>query len=214
MPTLIDPVATAGLVTREVRDSSRDGVPTKVAVARRTYTTERADLWEAVTSPDRIPRWFLPVSGDLSVGGHYQLEGNAGGTVERCAAPEEFAVTWEFGDTVSWLTVHLTAADDGGTTLQLEHESPVDPDFWAQYGPGAVGVGWDLALVGLGLYLATGEPNDPARSAAWMGSPEGVEFVTRSSRGWADASIATGTDAGEARAAEERTTAFYTGVEG
>ena len=46
-----------------------------------------------------------------------------------------------------------------------------------------------------------------------MGSSEGVKFVTRSSRGWADASIATGTDTTEARAAEQRTTAFYTGTD-
>jgi hypothetical protein len=84
----------------------------------------------------------------------------------------------------------------------------------ADSGPGAVGVGWDLALMGLRLHLATGVANDPAESAAWMCSPEGVEFVTRSSRGWADASIATGTDATEARSAEERTTAFYTGMGG
>jgi hypothetical protein len=41
-----------------------------------------------------------------------------------------------------------------------------------------------------------------------------VEFVTRSSRGWADASIANGTDPAEARAAGERTTGFYTGAGG
>src|SRR3546814_5783198 len=59
---IIDPVATAGLVAREVRTGSRDGVPTKIAVATRTYPTDQADLWDAVTNPDRIPRWFLPVS--------------------------------------------------------------------------------------------------------------------------------------------------------
>src|SRR3546814_4343737 len=62
---IIDPVATAGLVAREVRTGSRDGVPTKIAVATRTYPTDQADLWDAVTNPDRIPRWFLPVSGEL-----------------------------------------------------------------------------------------------------------------------------------------------------
>jgi hypothetical protein len=41
-------------------------------------------------------------------------------------------------------------------------------------------------------------------------SPEGVEFVTHSSCCWADASIAAGTAAAEARAADERSTAFYT----
>jgi uncharacterized protein YndB with AHSA1/START domain len=209
MPPVIDPATTAGLVTREVRDSSRDGVPTKIAVARRTYAAERADLWDALTSADRLPRWFLPVSGDLTVGGRYQLEGNAGGVVERCAAPEEFAVTWEFGDTVSWLTVHLTPADDG-TTLELVHEAPVDPDFWTQYGPGAAGVGWDLGLMGLGLHLASGADLNPAEVESWSTSPEGVEFARLASTGWADAAVAAGEDADQARAAGERTLAFYT----
>jgi hypothetical protein len=68
--------------------------------------------------------------------------------------------------------------------------------------------------MGRGLHLAAGVANDPAESAAWMGSPEGVELVTRSSRGWADASIATGTDATEARVAAGRTTTFYIGMAG
>lgn len=209
MPTVIDPATTAGLVTREVRDSSRDGVPTKVAVARRTYAAERDDLWDALTSAERLPRWFLPVSGDLTVGGRYQLEGNAGGTVERCTAPESFAVTWEFGDMVSWLTVHLTPAD-GGTTLELVHEAAVDPDLWKQYGPGATGVGWDLSLMGLGLHLASGASLDPAEVQAWSLSPEGIEFARLASTGWVDAAIAAGDDADQSRAAGERTLAFYT----
>lgn len=209
MPTVIDPATTAGLVTREVHDSSRDGVPTKVAIARRTYAAERDDLWDALTSADRLPRWFLPVSGDLTVGGRYQLEGNAGGVVERCAAPEEFAVTWEFGGMVSWLTVHLTPAD-GGTALELVHEAPVDPDLWKQYGPGATGVGWDLSLMGLGLHLASGESLDPAEVQAWSLSPEGIEFARLANTGWVDAAIAAGDDADQARAAGERTLAFYT----
>ena len=53
---------------------------------------------------------------------------------------------------MSWLEVKLTPADDG-TTLELIHEAHVDPDLWDQFGPGAVGVGWDLALLGLGLYV-------------------------------------------------------------
>ena len=90
----MDPLAAAHLVTREIRSGTRDGEPTRIAVARRTYPTDRADLWDAVTSPDRVPRWFLPLGGDLREGGSYQLEGNAGGTVETCRAPESFAVTW------------------------------------------------------------------------------------------------------------------------
>ena len=30
--------------------------------------------------PSGFPRWFLPISGELRLGGRYQLTGNAGGT--------------------------------------------------------------------------------------------------------------------------------------
>jgi uncharacterized protein YndB with AHSA1/START domain len=205
----MDPMATAGLVTREVRGGSRDGASTRIAVARRTYPTGRADLWDALTSADRIARWFLPVTGELIVGGRYQLEGNAGGVVERCAPPESFAVTWEFGGMMSWLAVTLVP-DGAHTTLELVHEAPVDPEMWRQYGPGAVGVGWDLALYGLALHLASGAPVDPELAMSFPTSPDGVEFVRLAAGGWADAAVADGDDAGPAHEAAQRTVAFYT----
>jgi uncharacterized protein YndB with AHSA1/START domain len=205
----LDPLTTAGLVNREVRTDVRDGTLTRIVVARRAYATDQADLWDALTNPQRIPRWFLPVSGDLRVGGRYQVEGNAGGTIERCDAPEVFAATWEYGGQVSWLRVTLSPAD-AGTTLELAHEAPVDPDFWAQYGPGAVGVGWDLALMGLGLHIETGEAVDPQYADNWSVTPTGTEFVRHAAGGWADAATNDGDDPAEARGAAERTVAFYT----
>lgn len=205
----LDPVATAGLVTREVRSGYRDGAPTKVAVARRTYPAAQADLWDALTNAERIPRWFLPVSGELKVGGRYQLEGNAGGVVERCAEPESFAVTWEFGGMTSWLEVTLVP-DGRGTRLELAHESPVDPGMWEQFGPGALGVGWDLALIGLGLHIDSGAQVDPATAVTFPASPEGREFIRRAAAAWADAAIGDGEEAGQAQAAAARTAGFYT----
>ncbi|MGY2001610.1 SRPBCC family protein [Blastococcus sp. SYSU DS1024] len=207
--TTIDPVATAGLVTREVRTGSRNGAPTRIAVARRTYRADRAEVWGALTDTERLPRWFLPVSGDLRPGGRYQLEGNAGGVVERCAEPEFLAVTWEFGGNVSWLQVHLSPSD-GGTALELVHEASVDPEFWAQFGPGAAGVGWDLALMGLGLHLDSGAPVDPELAATFTLTPEGAEFVRRAAAGWGEAAAADGDDPTTAREAADRTVAFYT----
>ncbi|WP_052667884.1 SRPBCC family protein [Nitriliruptor alkaliphilus] len=205
----IDPLTAADLIAREVRTGERNGATTRVAVARRTYATDRADLWEAVTDPERLPRWFLPVSGELRPGGRYQLEGNAGGSIESCDAPTSFAVTWEFGGQLSWLTVTLTPAADG-TILELEHEAPVDPEFWAQYGPGAVGIGWDLALMGLGRHLDSGAAVDPSEAEAWAISPEGVEFVRRAASQWADAAVADGDEPRAARDAAENTVTFYT----
>ncbi|WP_433654208.1 SRPBCC family protein [Nocardia sp. CA-128927] len=209
MPLLTDPAAIAGLVIREVRTGSRDGAPTRIAIARRTYATDQDDLWDALTNAERIPRWFLPVSGELKVGGHYQTEGNAGGVVEECEEPRRFAVTWEMGPQVSWVSIDLTA-DDEGTLLELVHEMPVAPEFWDQYGPGAVGVGWDLSLMALGLHIASGEPVDPAEGLVFPTTPEGTEFVQVAALGWADAAVAHGDDADAAQAAAQRTVVFYT----
>jgi uncharacterized protein YndB with AHSA1/START domain len=205
----IDPLDTATLVDREVRTGARDGTTTRITVARRTYGTSPDELWETLTDPERLPRWFLPVSGDLRPGGRYQLEGNAGGTIETCERPHRIEVTWEYAEQVSWLRVTLHPTADG-TTLELAHEAPVDPDFWGRFGPGAAGIGWDLALLGLGLHLGSGEARDPAEAEAWATSPTGVAFVRHAAADWADAAIADGDEPSAAHEAAERTVTFYT----
>ena len=208
-----DPRGTAGLVTREVRNATRDGRPTKVVVARRSYPTDQADLWNAITDRERLPRWFAPVSGELRLGGRFQVEGNAGGVVEHCDEPESFRITWEMGEQVSWVAVTLTPAGDT-TVLELAHESwaddPAAAEFWARYGPGAVGVGWDLALLGLALHVDTGAPVDPEIATGFTFSPEGKTFVEVAAAGWADGAIGAGDDPTAARDAAARTVAFYT----
>ena len=204
------PTDTADLVTRAVHSDTREGLPTKIVVARRTYPTDRADMWDALTNAERLPRWFLPVSGDLRVGGHYQFEGNAGGVVESCEAPDRFAVTWQMGDQVSWLRIDPTVAEHG-TTLQLAHEAPIaDRTFWDQFGPGAVGIGWDLGLVGLGLHLADGSTLNETSADDWAVTPDGKEFVRNAAADWARAAVADGDEEGAAREAAERTITFYT----
>lgn len=178
----------------------------------RTYDAELEDVWDACTNAERIPRWFLPVSGDLREGGHYQLEGNASGTIQRCDAPHGFGATWEFGGEVSWIELRLTAEPGGRTRFELEHTAHVDDTRWTQYGPGAVGVGWELGLLGLARHLASRAAVDPGEFMAWSASDEGKRFVSESSTAWGEASIAAGTASEAARAAAARTTAFYTGA--
>ncbi|WP_438303573.1 SRPBCC family protein [Streptomyces sp. HUAS TT11] len=183
----------------------------RVVTVSRTYDSSLDDLWDACTNPERIPRWFLPVSGDLRVGGRFQLEGNAGGTIERCDPPKSFFATWEYGGEVSWIELRLTPVEDGGTRFELEHIAHVDDERWAEFGPGAVGVGWDTGLLGLSRHLATGASMDPAEGMAWLMSDEGRRFVTLSSEAWREANVAAGEPDESARAAAERTTAAYTG---
>src|SRR5688572_4381011 len=109
----IDIASYLGTVTRVVHDRTRDGEPVKVVSAARTYETDIEDLWNAITTAERIARWFTPVTGELRLGGRYQLQGNAGGTVTACDQPRHLALTWEFMGAVSWVDVTLTARYGG-----------------------------------------------------------------------------------------------------
>ena len=198
-----------GAVERSVSSLDRDGRPARAVTVSRTYSTTVEDLWEAVTNGERIPLWFLPVSGELEPGGHYQLEGNAGGVIAACERLSHFALTWELGDDVSWVVVRLAADGSGRARLALTHTAHLS-EHWGEYGPGAVGVGWELALLVLALHIT--QPTEPKPGeAAFTTSPEGKAFIAGSSEGWAQAAVAAGTGPDAACAAARRTTAFYTG---
>lgn len=207
----IDLTKFAGSVERAVESEERDGRPTKVVVAAKSYPSAIADVWDALTNAERIPRWIGKVTGDLRLGGQYQLEGNASGTITNCEPPSFLALTWEYGGEVSWVEVRLTEEAPESTRLQLRHVAFVDDERWREYGPGAFGVGWDLTLLGMENHLAGGEPVDPEQFGA---APEAITLMTRCSDAWGEASIADGTPESDAREAAARTTAFYTGAPG
>jgi uncharacterized protein YndB with AHSA1/START domain len=120
----------------------------------RTYAADVSEVWDACTSPERIARWLLPIAGDLCVGGRYQLEGNAGGTIERCDPPTGFSATWEFDGEVTRIELRLIPGPEDTTMFELVHTLPAD-EKWTEFGPGAVGPGWDLALISLAAHLAS-----------------------------------------------------------
>ena len=126
-----------------------------------------------MTDPARIARWLMPISGDLRVGGNFQLEGNAGGNILECDRPNRLRVT--FSSETSFLEIRLSPAGDGETTLELEHTVPIE---MAQSGAGAlwVGPGWDGAMLGLELHLDGGFTGDPVAAA---NTPEVLAFNKR-----------------------------------
>lgn len=196
-------------VDRSVLSLERDGRPACSITLGRSFGTNPEDLWDAVTNGDRIPRWFLPITGDLEPGGRYQLEGNAGGVITACEQLSHFVVTWEFAGDTSWVEVRCKKDQAAGCRLELTHSFLWSP-HWDQYGPGATGVGWEMGLMGLALHLE--EPDAPQPDeAAFAASPEGKALIAGSSEAWGEAAVAAGMDAGVARAAARRTTAFYTG---
>ncbi len=66
MRDLMDELAA---VERRVAEGEVPAGPAHVVALARTYRAPRADVWDALTEPDRLARWFLPVSGDLVLGG-------------------------------------------------------------------------------------------------------------------------------------------------
>ena len=169
-------------VEHSVSALERGGQPARAVTLWRIYSTTVDDLWDAVTNPERIPRWFLPISGDLEVGGRYQLEGNAGGVIEACERLSHFALTWEFGEDVSWLEARLSDEAPGRARLTLTHAAHLS-EHWNAYGPGAVGVGWELALAGLVLHFA--QPTAPKPDEAeFAASPQAKAFIAASSEAW------------------------------
>jgi uncharacterized protein YndB with AHSA1/START domain len=207
---MIDVKSQIAAVSRALGTEELESGPGRVLRIGQVYDTGIDDLWDVVTSPDRIARWFLPVSGDLREGGRFQLEGNAGGTITRCDKPNSYAATWEFGGMVSWIEVTLTPAA-GGTRFELRHLAPVDEAMAEMYGPGAVGLGWDGGLLGLANYVADRDASiTPAEGMAWMGTPDGKEFMRLSSDAWIDADIADGTEPEKARRLGDAVYAAYT----
>jgi uncharacterized protein YndB with AHSA1/START domain len=208
---MIDIVREIDAVQREVRGGRIAAGEGRQVRLQRTYDAPIDDVWDALTNPERIGRWFLPVSGDYRLGGSYQFEGNAGGEIVECARPNRLKVTWVYGVVsspadVSEVEVRLAPAGDQRTTLVLEHTAIVPEDRWDEYGPGAVGVGWEGGLLGLALHLQGGSVGDPM---AWAVSDEGRDFYKRSSAAWGEANRAAGADPEAVARGVANTSTFY-----
>jgi uncharacterized protein YndB with AHSA1/START domain len=207
----IDVTRLIGAVIREISSREVNGAPARVLMATRRYDTTIDDLWDALTNPERIPRWFLPISGDLKLGGRYQLEGNANGEIVECAPPRRLGLTWGMHGQISWVNIELSEESKESTLLRLEHIAHVPDELWKQFGPGGVGIGWDEGLLGLDRHLTPGATLGPETATAWLATEEGKSFIRKSSAAWCSASIAAGDDAATARAAADRVAAMYTG---
>ncbi|WJR35943.1 SRPBCC family protein [Mycobacteroides immunogenum] len=203
-------------VRRTVGTKTFQARQARVVTVSQTYDTDAVDLWDACTNAERIARWFLPITGELRLGGHYSLEGNASGTVLSCDAPRAFSATWEAMGEVSWIEVTISPESENPeerAIFTLEHIFHIgdDDEHWQQFGPGAVGVGWDSGLLGLAGYLASpGDRITPEEGAAWVATEEGRAFMAESSDLWFGAAVASGMDPVRAREMADRTTAAYT----
>lgn len=207
MKNIFDP---AGNIARKVEKGEREGRPTYTMISESTYDTDADDLWDAITNKERLPRWFGQVEGDLRLGGHYQVKDNASGTIIQCEKLKGFELTWEYAGDVSWVKVELTIVQPNKTQLHLQHQAGAEGDHFNIYGPGAVGVGWDLWITFLSHHIKT---NGPIDENELLATSAGKNFTSVSAKSWGKATADAGYDRKWSFATSEKTAKFYSGEE-
>ena len=169
------------------------------------------DVWLALTTPESLAVGLGDVTGHLCAGGHFALAGNASGRIHACEPRTRIEADWDFGGDHSRVEVLLSPVA-GGTEVtvvnSMPHSALEADEHWRTYGPAAAGVGWESVLLGLQHYVHTGERLD---EEAWVASAAGREFIETSSTVWAEVHISTGANETAARAASDRTRAYYLG---
>jgi uncharacterized protein YndB with AHSA1/START domain len=97
----------------------------RVAVFTRTYGTTIEDLWDACTNPERLRRWYVPVTGELHVGGDFQQVNMGTGTILECDAPRLLKLS--LGGGADEIELRLSPGPAAGTTtLELQHATTLD----------------------------------------------------------------------------------------
>jgi uncharacterized protein YndB with AHSA1/START domain len=127
------------------------------------YDTDIDDLWEALTDPERLRRWYGEVDGELRPGGQVRtyIEGadiESTGRVEACEPPRRLLVTtretdesYQRGQGVPPYdgTIEATLACDGDHTVLVIEVRGMPLDKLAFFG-----AGWQIHAENLAAYIA------------------------------------------------------------
>jgi uncharacterized protein YndB with AHSA1/START domain len=132
------------------------------------YDTGIDDLWSAITTPERLARWYGAVDGDLRPGGTFRvriepadLDGT--GRVEECDPPRRLVVSSreteasarKGGGEPFDQTIEATLTADGDQTLLTIEVRGLPLQKLAGYG-----AGWQMHAEALACYLAGRAPGD------------------------------------------------------
>ena len=133
------------------------------------YDTDIDDLWEALTDPERLRRWYGVVDGDLRPGGEFRTYIAANdiesiGRVEACEPPRRLLLTsresdesYERGQGVPPYdqAIEATLTWDGDRTILVIEARGMPLDKIAFYG-----AGWQIHAENLAGYIAGRQRGD------------------------------------------------------
>ncbi len=117
-----------------------DGGPGGDVVFERSFRAPAAEIWAAVTRPDRLERWIGTWQGQPRTGRvTFTMTAEDGAEpeevrIERCEEPSLLTVMFSVAD-ASWRVSLRLAESDGTTTLGLVHHLGPGDDL-PSYGPG------------------------------------------------------------------------------
>jgi len=198
---------------REVREGHREELSTNIVILSAEFEVEPSQLWLYLTTQKGLAKWFGVVSGELSLRGGFSVKDNASGTILECVREKSIAATWEFAGDISW--VHISLKKFGmKTKLILEHEMPITPSsqkHWDKFGPGASGVGWDCAFLGLKGVIESNAQSSAEQSYVWLETEDGMSALREWAVSWGTAHTQTGEDSNVAKQMALQTAAFYCG---
>ena len=110
----------------ELRHRTIGAGEARVAVLTRTYDTSVEDLWQACTAPERLARWYTPVTGELHVGGTFEQVNMGGGVIAVCDAPHHLKLVLGSGG-VDEIELRISPGPrDGSATLEIQHATTLD----------------------------------------------------------------------------------------
>ena len=123
------------------------------------YDTDIDDLWEALTDPARLARWYAEVEGDLRPGGQFRtyIAGNdieATGRVEACEPPQRLLILTASPDEPEGV-IEATLTADGDQTILVIEDRGLPLENIAAYGAGD-----QIHVEDLAAYLAGRERCD------------------------------------------------------
>jgi uncharacterized protein YndB with AHSA1/START domain len=181
--------STLSAVQRTMGDRELANGSARAAVLKRRYDAPIQDVWDAVTTPDRIDRFFLPVRVDTEAG-TYAFQGQASGRILACEAPNLLRLEWIPPDRADadQVEVRLTPDGEDATWLELEHASVADvfhTDLDTdKFSPA---IGWEGPLHFLGEYLRGVLPDRPSMEWYVFDEVEELRLAKLRAPRWAEA---------------------------